>query len=62
MATDPDEFVVIKYPLIKEFISDEGFYQNSTPITNQHLIQEYGNDAYLVRISWLENNRTNIEL
>ncbi len=44
-----NEFVVIQWLFVQEFMDNEGFYDNSHLINDEPLLTEYGNSAYFVR-------------
>ena len=50
-----DEFIVITWPEVQDYFELEGFAENSLLICDGSLYEEYGDSAYMVRKSWIEN-------
>ena len=50
-----DKFIVITWPDILYWIELDGFKKNSLLINGGPLHEEYGDSAYMVRKSWIEN-------
>ncbi|KAF5080396.1 hypothetical protein DSECCO2_120380 [anaerobic digester metagenome] len=50
---DNDIFTVITWPSIQCYMEQEGFDDNATLINDGTLYDEYGDSAYLVRLSWI---------
>ena len=50
-----DEFIVIAWPEVQNYFELEGFAENSLLICDGSLYEEYGDSAYMVRKSWIEN-------
>jgi hypothetical protein len=48
-------FEVFMWPEVKYYFSMPGFVDNSVPILDKPLIDEYGGSAWLVRRSWIED-------
>lgn len=49
-----DEFIVIAWPEVQNYFELEGFAENSLLICDGSLYEEYGDSAYMVRKSWIE--------
>jgi hypothetical protein len=53
-----DDFTVIMWPDIQDYMDKERFAENSE-LVNGNLLDEYGSSAYFVRNSWLcKNSKT----
>jgi len=48
-----DDFTVICWPDIQQFMDVEGFRDNTHLINDDTLYEEYGDSAYFVRKQWL---------
>lgn len=53
LATE-DEYVVIQWPEIQEFMDEEGFDVNSSLANDEWSLEKYGSSAYFVSKSWLD--------
>lgn len=59
MKKAKDLFEVYTWPEVKYFIQLSEFLNNSILITDKPLIDEYGNSAFLIRKSWIEDLEKN---
>jgi len=50
-----DTFIVITWPDVQDWFELDGFRENSLLINDGPLYEEYGDSAYMVRKSWIEN-------
>ena len=50
-----DNYTIICWPEIQEYMDKEGFEENSSLITNDLLVDLYGSSAYFVSITWINN-------
>ena len=48
-------FKVIEWPEVQELMDKDEFDQHVLLINDQPLLKEYGTQAYLVRVSWLND-------
>jgi L-rhamnose mutarotase len=51
-------FTVILWPEIQDLMDEEGFEENSLLINEGKLYEEYGDSAYMVRVSWRKSVRS----
>lgn len=49
-----DDFVIITWPEIQDFMNVEGFEENSCLLNTEPMLTEYGSSAYFVRKEWLK--------
>ena len=49
-----DLFTVVTWPESQVLMELEGFEDNAILINDEPFLTEYGNSAYLVRVSWIE--------
>ena len=49
-----DLFTVVTWPESQGLMELEGFEDNAILINDEPFLTEYGNSAYLVRVSWIE--------
>lgn len=54
-----DNYTIICWPEIQEYMDKEGFEENSSLITNDLMVDLYGSSAYFVSITWLAIHRYN---
>lgn len=54
-----DLFEVYTWPEVKYYFSMPGFIDNSVPILDKPLTEEYGSNAWLVRRKWIEELKQN---
>jgi len=52
-----DLFKVVCWPDVQLLFSEPDFNANAVLINNKEMYDEYGNSAYLVRTSWLNQKR-----
>lgn len=50
-----DEFIVVTWPDVQDLFEKDGFDENSLLINDGALYDEFGDSAYMVRKSWLNN-------
>lgn len=50
-----EEFVVVPWPEIQEYMEKEGFDNNSHLINDEVGIEKYGCSAYFINKEWLQN-------
>lgn len=48
-----NKYVVITWPDVQELMEVDGFLNNSHPINDNPLLDEYGPSAYFVRETWI---------
>ena len=53
MSTNSNLFIVVCWPEVQVLMTNPDFNANAVLIDNNEMYDEYGNSAYLVRISWL---------
>ena len=59
MSTSRDLFTVVCSPEVRFLMQNEDFNANAVLIDNKEMYDEYGDSAYLVRISWLNEKYNN---
>lgn len=50
-----ENYIIVCWPEIQEYMDKEGFDKNSSLITDEHLADLYGSSAYFVSITWINN-------
>ena len=48
-----DNYTIICWPEIQEYMDKEGFDKNSSLILDDYLIDKYGSSAYFVSRTWI---------
>jgi hypothetical protein len=49
-----DLFVVVPWPEVQDLLEEPDFEFNSCLITDEFMMEEYGNSAYFVRLNYLK--------
>lgn len=49
-----ENYVIICWPEIQEYMDKEGFKENSSLILDDHLVDTYGSSAYFVSNTWIK--------
>jgi len=50
-------FTVVTWPQVQVLMDREGFDRNAVLINEEPFLTEYGSSAYLIRNSWLRQNK-----
>ena len=56
-----DIFVVIGWPDCQEYMEKSGWNENSALVNTDSLYEEYGDSAYFVRKSWLDDIKKKVD-
>lgn len=52
---DEDDFIIIPFPEIQEFMDKEGFDVNASLANDEWTLSKYGSSAYFVNKKWLNS-------
>lgn len=52
--SNSDEYIIIQWPEIQEFMDEEGFDVNSSLANDEWSLEKYGSSAYFVNKVWLD--------
>ena len=52
-----ENYIIVCWPEIQEYMDKEGFDKNSSLITDEHLVDLYGSSAYFVSKTWINKHK-----
>lgn len=52
-----ENYIIICWPEVQEYMTREGFDKNSSLIIDEHLVDLYGSSAYFVSKTWINKYR-----
>lgn len=52
-----ENYIIVCWPEIQEYMDKEGFDKNSSLITDEHLADLYGSSAYFISKTWINKHK-----